>query len=75
MGRRLPKLKVSIRAEPHSARGKRPAEEIARFSGKEVRVTGTLHERTPSQSEDGVVMQTMIGPYIGEIERIEATGR
>lgn len=59
----------------HSARGKRPAEEIQQFSGKEVRVTGTLHERTPSQSEDGVVMQTMIAPYIGEIERIEATGR
>jgi len=59
----------------HSARGKRAPEEIQRFSGMKVRVTGTLHARTPSQSDEGGgVLQTMIGPYIGEIERIEAAG-
>jgi hypothetical protein len=59
----------------YSARGKRAPEEIQRFSGMKVRVTGTMHARTPSQSDEGGgELQTMISPYIGEIERIEAAG-
>ncbi len=42
----------------------RPLDEIARFTGKRVRVVGTLHARTPTQVVDHVEMQTMIGPYI-----------
>jgi len=49
----------------HSASGPRPAEEVDRLRGKKVRVTGTLHAFTPSQTDpSGAVMQTMIGPYI-----------
>jgi hypothetical protein len=52
-------------------KGRRSADEIARFSGKRVRVTGTLHARTPSQNVEGQVMQTMIGPYVGELEALD----
>jgi hypothetical protein len=59
----------------YSDRGERPAAERERFSGRRVRVTGTLHARTPPQTdENGGVLQTMIGPYLGEIERIEEAG-
>jgi hypothetical protein len=44
--------------------GRRDDTEIARFAGRRVRVIGTLHVHTPSQ------LQTMIGPYISEIENI-----
>jgi hypothetical protein len=55
----------------HHETGPRPAEEIDEFDGKRVRVTGTLHARTPTAySPDGIPMQTMIGPYI-DVESIK----
>lgn len=55
----------------YSPSGPRPAEEVDRLRGAKVRVTGTLHAFTPSQTDpSGAVMQTMIGPYI-EAESIE----
>jgi hypothetical protein len=53
-------LEVSYRPE-----GARPADEIARFEDKRVRVTGVLHRSTPEQTTpEGDTLQTMIGPYI-----------
>lgn len=49
--------------------GMRSLEEIQRFHDKAVIVTGTLHRRTPSQTHEGVEMQTMIGPYV-EVESL-----
>lgn len=54
----------------HSAEGVRPDEEIARFKGKSVCVTGEIHQFTPSISDDSEVKQTMIGPYI-DVKNIE----
>jgi hypothetical protein len=54
----------------YEAEGSRPDDEIARFKKKRVRVTGTVHLRTPDQTIGEEVMQTMIGPYI-ELESIE----
>jgi len=54
----------------YTPRGRRPVDERQRFKGKRVRVTGVLHALTPSQVEDEVVLQTMIGPYL-EAESIE----
>jgi hypothetical protein len=59
----------------HLAQGNRDLKEIERFRGKRVRVVGTLHQRTPSHvDEDGAELQTMIGPYVGHIERIDEAG-
>jgi hypothetical protein len=50
--------------------GVRPVEEIARFEGKRVEIVGVLHARTPSQRSDDGEVQTMVGPYLGEIESV-----
>jgi hypothetical protein len=56
----------------HAEEGRRPTEEIDRLEGRRVRVVGVVHARTPTQlSPDGVPMATMIGPYIGGVERVE----
>ncbi len=44
--------------------GLRSLEEIQRFHGKKVVVTGMIHTATPTQTHEGIPMQTMIGPYI-----------
>jgi hypothetical protein len=65
---------VSVMLEVYYApAGTRPAEEIARFANKRVRVVGTLRARTPDQDDGtgGGPMQTMIGPCVTEIESIE----
>ena len=54
----------------YESEGSRPDEEIARFKKKRVRITGTVHSRTPDQTIGEEVMQTMIGPYI-DVESIE----
>lgn len=54
-----------------SPAGTRSDEEIARFSRKRVGVVGTLRAQTPTQTEEGAPMETMIGPCVTEIERIE----
>ena len=46
--------------------GLRPVSEVERFSGKRVRVVGTMHAHTPSQTVDAEVMQTMTGPYLSD---------
>jgi hypothetical protein len=52
--------------------GARSDEEIARFQGKRVKVTGVLRARTPEQvMPGGQIAQTMIGPCIVSIESIE----
>ena len=54
----------------YEAEGSRPDQEIARFAKKRVRISGTVHLATPSQTIGEEVMQTMIGPYI-DVETIE----
>ena len=55
----------------YEAEGFRDLAEIKRFHEQKVAVVGVLHARAPDQlSEDGIPMQTMIGPYIGSIESI-----
>jgi hypothetical protein len=52
--------------------GARSDEEIKRFQGKRVKVTGVLRARTPEQvMPGGQIAQTMIGPCIVSIESIE----
>lgn len=47
--------------------GQRPEKEIAMFTGKDVVVSGLLHANTPEQhGPDGIVLQTMIGPYLSD---------
>jgi hypothetical protein len=50
--------------------GGRAADEISRFNGKEVEVHGLLQLHTPEMMHEGMVMQTMIGPYV-DVHRIE----
>ncbi|MBW2275850.1 MAG: hypothetical protein JRF63_00070 [Deltaproteobacteria bacterium] len=54
----------------YESEGARPDDEIARFKKQRVRITGTVHLRTPDQTIGEEIMQTMIGPYI-EVESIE----
>jgi hypothetical protein len=55
----------------HRPKGLRPVEELQRFHERRVIVIGTAHRFTPSAvAPDGAVMQTMIGPYLGDIESI-----
>ena len=54
----------------YEAEGSRPVEEVKQFNGKRVTVYGVLHRNTPEQVMDGMVMQTMIGPYIS-VDRVE----
>jgi hypothetical protein len=65
---------VSVMLEVYYApSGARSDEEIARFQGKRVKVTGVLRARTPEQvMPGGQIAQTMIGPCIVSIESIEA---
>ena len=64
---------ISVMLEVYyGPRGTRSVEEIERYSGRRVRVIGRLHAFTPTQvAADGTEMQTMIGPYLGELELIE----
>jgi hypothetical protein len=54
----------------YRSEGARPAEEREQYDGKRVRVTGILHQQTPTQMHDGMPMQTMIGPYL-DVKSIE----
>ena len=54
----------------YEVEGSRPDEEIAKYAKKRVRITGTVHLATPSQTIGEEVMQTMIGPYL-DVETIE----
>ena len=58
---------LGIYYEPSGARA---VDEINRFHGKEVVVHGLLHLHTPEMMHEGMVMQTMIGPYV-DVHRIE----
>jgi hypothetical protein len=49
---------------------RRPAQEIARFKGKKVRVTGTFH-RDQLENPDTPGMSTVGGPCIHPVESIE----
>lgn len=54
----------------YEASGKRTVDEVKQFQGKRVVVYGRLHRNTPEMTHNGMVMQTMIGPYI-DVQRIE----
>ncbi|HUH01160.1 MAG TPA: hypothetical protein VML75_04145 [Kofleriaceae bacterium] len=55
----------------HGPKGIRPVEELQRFHERRVIVIGTAHRFTPSAvAPDGAIMQTMTGPYLGDIESI-----
>ena len=54
----------------YEAEGSRSDEEIAKHDGKKVRVTGILHQATPTMMHEGIPMQTMIGPYL-EVQSIQ----
>jgi hypothetical protein len=54
----------------YGPKGIRPLDEIERFAGKRVEIIAVLHARTPSQQGDDGEAQTMVGPYLGEIESI-----
>jgi hypothetical protein len=54
----------------YEANGQRSVEEVKQFEGKRVTAYGHLHRNTPEQVSDGMVMQTMISPYM-TVSRIE----
>ena len=55
----------------YDAKGRRPAEELARLDGKKVRVVGTLRVRPPTQtSPDGIPMASMIEPCLSPVESV-----
>ncbi len=54
----------------YGPKGIRPLDEIERFAGRRVEIVAVLHARTPSQEGDDGQAQTMVGPYLGEIESI-----